>query len=198
MDRLECFLLLPWDALLFTATKCTLKTQNPKKNKIKEADESFRNPKCPTQVWIRLPFWEKHGFSQSCPSLHVTPYPLVSSLLRLLCEATLKETNKQGMTSGLFPWGYSYPGSSHRVCLWCSSTKRRCVWKSKEPFAVHGRRSGQREWVLKKEWIKLLYLSNTSNRIREKTVPFAVPNYQSHSKFLSFHLKNQNVAFFFQ
>lgn len=43
-----------------------------------------------------------HGKSMEsygpCPSLHVIPYPLLSSLLHLLCKAALKDTNKQGTT----------------------------------------------------------------------------------------------------
>lgn len=34
----------------------------------------------------------------------LTPWFLHCSVC--CCEAALKKTNKQGMTSGLFPWGY--------------------------------------------------------------------------------------------
>lgn len=105
MDRLECSLFLPWDALLFTSTKCTLETQKPKKTKIKEADESFRNAKCHAQVRICLPFWEKHGVTQSCPSLHVIPHPLVSSLLRLLLWGCSEREKKTGNDLGFIPMG---------------------------------------------------------------------------------------------
>lgn len=185
MDRLECCLLLPWDSLIFTSAESTLKMHKTKKNKIKEADESFRNPKCHTQVWSHLLFWEQHGTTVLPLMTHSHPCFLLCSVCR--CEAALKETNRE------WPRVYSSPGSSHHVCLCCSSTER-CVCRNEEPLAVHGRRGGQQERVLKTQWMKFLYLSKMSNGIQGKNYSPCCPIHQSH--LLSFHLKEQTVAFF--
>lgn len=114
------------------------------------------------------------------------------------CEAALKETNKQGMTLDLVLRGYFSSRSSHRVCLWCSSTKRRCVCRNKEPFAVHSRRGGQWEQVLKKKCVKLLYLSNLSNGIQAKSYSPCCTQPSITLQVVINSSKNPNSSIFFQ